>query len=515
MNRTGAVLPVVVWVTVLLSTPRAVAMDGAPRPLPLPDAAVRLVIPDVTAFDAALSGSFRAAATGELPAQDPLLASWRQSQVGAKLEAEWSQLSSDLPWTWTQIRRLQPRSLGLALLSAGSLEAVLVVDTPLAALPVTPPAGQLRTHGGMQYSLVAHGVGDPEGSDERRAGLAWARHQGVLVLATSERALRLTLDEMSAGRGVSAFLPGVASLELDLERLRKDRYFVREFAFGLGPEQGTVLAALRVENGSVVEVREGRGERRPPAFTFESQAPAAGWEPDPDGLARALRAGLLEPSTGLSDQPVAPLAPLPAVAGASEDRYLTRLDRPSSQAAAAWEEGDLARWRELLARRPSPGWGWLLDARGGRALVFAWPARQQADLEQACRATLARRAGRVEDSRQGDTLELRVGPALPSLALRRSGDFVWIGSHAAMLTDLGSPRAAGDLVRWGRVDLALVRGEADRWARAEGPAAPERVRPFSDRVLGLLGWMPLVREVSVERRQKEDRWTERVRFGAH
>jgi hypothetical protein len=510
MKRARVVLALALAVPASFAS--AAAMETGSRKLPLPDAPVRLVIPDASAFDAALTGSFRQAAVGEIAAEDPVVSSWRQSQVGSKLEAEWSKLSSDLPWSWTQIRRLQPRSLGLALLSAGSLEAVLVIETPLAALPVTPPAGTPKTHGGVSYSLVARGVGDPEGSDERRAGLAWARQQGLLILATSERALLLTLDELAAGRGVTAFLPGLASLELDLDRLRKDRYFVREFVFGSGQDQGLVHAALRLEAGSLVEVREGRGARSGSGFSFDAKAVAAGWEPDADGLARALRAGLLEPSTGLTDRPVAPLTALPPAVGTESDRYLVRLDRPSVQAGAAWEEGDLATWRELLARRPAPGWGWLVDANGGRALVFAWPQKLQADLEKACRATLARRAGRVEDVKVGDSLELRVGPGLPSLAIRRSGDFVWIGSSSATLAALGTPRAAGDLVRWGRVDLAAARGEAERWARAEGPAAPERVRTFSDRVLGLLGWLPAVREISVERRQAEDRWTERIRF---
>ena len=495
-----------------LLAPPARGLELSARKLPLPDAPVRLVIPDATAFDAALSGSFRSAALGEIAAEDPLVSAWRQSQVGSKLEVEWSKLSSDLPWTWTQIRRLQPRSLGLALLSAGALEAVLVIETPLAALPVTPPSGTTKVHGGISYSLVAHGVGDAEGSDERRAGLSWTRHQGLLVLATSERVLKLTLDEILAGRGVGPFLPGVASLELDLDRLRKDRYFVREFIFGTGRDEGRVHAALRIENGSVVELREGRGTKADAGFAFDVRAVGAGWEPESDGLAQALRAGLLEPSTGLIERPVAPLTALPAVAGEAADRYLVRMDRPPMQPGAAWEEGDLAVWRELLARRPAPGWGWFVDATGGRALVFAWPQKQQAELEAACRATLARRAGRVEDANAADALELRVGPGLPSLAVRRTGDFVWIGSSAATLAALATPRAAGDLVRWGRVDLTAVRGEAGRWARAEGPAAPERVRTFSDRVLGLLGWMPSVREVSVERRQTEDRWTERICF---
>ncbi len=509
--------PIRRWLTVLLILTAAVigqrTVASAAEPgLPLPDAPLRLVIPDAVAFDAALGGSFRAAATGETFADDPLLAAWRQSPVGSKLEAEWSKLSPDLPWTWTQIRALQPRSLGLALLSVGSLEAVLVVDTPLATLPLSLPAGRSKTHAGVAYAVVAPGTGDVGGSDQRRAGLAWARHQGRLFLATSERALLLALDEALAGHGVPAFLPGLASLELDLDRLRKDRYFVREFAWGVAGDEGRLHAALRLEAGRMVEVREGRGARPAPAMVFDKEAAAAGWEPDADGFAAALRSGLLEPLPTLADRPVPPLAPLPATAAPANDRYLVRLDRPAVQAGASWEEGDLAAWREIVARRPAPGWGFRVDRTGGRAIVFEWPQPLEPMLERACRETLARRGGRVGDAREGDTLELRMGPGLPALALRRSGDFVWIGSSAAAVAGLVAPQPAGDLVRWTRVDLGWARGESGRWGRVEGPAAPERVRPFSDRVLGLLGWLPSVTAISVERRQGEGGWTERMVF---
>ena len=43
--------------------------------------------------------------------------------------------------------------------------------------------------------------------------------------------------------------------------------------------------------------------------------------------------------------------------------------------------------------------------------------------------------------------------------------------------------------------------------------APEETRPFSDRLLGLLGWIPETRTISVERRKTVDGWTERVVFG--
>jgi hypothetical protein len=502
--------PVVAAVAVLAGHPARGAAEEAR--LPLPDAPVRLVIPDAPAFDAALAGSFRRAAVGEIDAADPLVASWRQSPVGSKLEAEWSKLAGDLPWTWAEILRLQPRSLGLALLSVGSLEAVLAIDTALATLPLELPAGEARTHAGLAYALVARGAGDASAGDERRMGLAWARHRGILLVATSERALQLALDESAAGRGVGAFLPGLASLELDLERLRKDRYFVREFRFGAADE-GRVRAALRLEGGRIVEVREGEAGDPATALTFDAAgAAAAGWETEKEGLWRALRAGLLEPTTALSERPVPPLAPLPPIESGVSDRYLVNLERPPVEASSPWEEGDLATWRGILAERPAPAWGWRIDRGAGRALVFAWPEARQADLERACRATLERRAGKVGTLRVGEAVELRVGPELPALALRRTGGFVWVASSAAALVNVAAPSPEPGLARWARLDLEAVRAEADRWARAEGPAAPERVRPFSDRVLGLLGWVPSVRALSVERRQSGPKWSERVVF---
>jgi hypothetical protein len=46
----------------------------------------------------------------------------------------------------------------------------------------------------------------------------------------------------------------------------------------------------------------------------------------------------------------------------------------------------------------------------------------------------------------------------------------------------------------------------------EGPAQPEQVRPLSDRILGMLGWMPATRAVRVERRRDKDGWIETVAF---
>ncbi len=499
-------------ILVLMVSGVGLAATASDPPLPLPPAPVRLVIPDVPAFDKALTGPFRRALEGQPAEGDPLVAAWRRTPVGAKLEGQWAALSRDLPWTWTSILKLNPRSLGLALLSAGELEAVLVLDTALAALPWSPPAGTAKTRAGTAYSVVAPGAGDGR-LDDRRLGLAWARRGPHLLLATSERALLLALDEATAGRGAPPFLPGLASLELDTDALARDRYFRREFLFGEGAS-GRVRAALRWEGGQLVEVREGAGDAGGPAFLFEAlDAVAAGWETDGSRLFGALRSGLLEPIPDPSERPVPPLLPLPATRALTEDRYLVDLEKPAQVSASLGGEGDIALWRTLLAERPGVGWGFALLAGCERAVVFAWPASRQPDLESACRQTLERRGGPTTVSTAGDVREIRLGPGLAALALRRAGDFAWIGSSAGALAAAGVPRAVDPTVRWTRVDLRAVRAEADGWARAEGPAAPERVRPFSDRVLGLLGWMPATRQVAVERRRTENGWSERVVFG--
>jgi hypothetical protein len=483
--------------------------------LPLPEAPVRLIIPDVPAFDAALTGAWRRALLGRPEDGDPLVAAWRRSPVGTKLEAQWGLLSGELPWTWEDVLALKPRAIGLALFSAGSLEAVLVIETPLAAVPATLPKGTAKTHGGMAYALVTRGAGDGETGD-RRLGLAWARKDGRLFLATSERALLLALDEALAGKSVAPFLPGLASLELDQKGLREDRYFRREFAWAPGPEEGRVRAALRLESGHIVEVREGTGASWPPAFSFEvGTTVAAAWEPDGALLWPALRAGLLEPIPSPLDRPVRPLRPLPKTAReAAEDHYLVHLDRPPVGPNAPWDEGDLATWRTLLEKRPSSGWGYAITREGERVLGFAWPAGAIADLEKACRATLERRAGTVTVVATGDTREMRIGPGLAAIALRRTGDYVWLASSARAIAAAAAPRPSPDVVRWARLDLRAVRAESERWARAEGPAAPERVRPFSDRLMGLLGWMPATSTMALERRQTAAGWSERLVFGA-
>jgi hypothetical protein len=478
-------------------------------PLPLPPAPVRLVVPDVAAFDAALQGSFRRALTGAPAEGDAVVGAWRQTPVGTKLEAQWVALAHDLSWTWTDIQKLKPRALGLALLSAGELEAVLVLDTPLATVPL-PPAGTSKTHAGASYNLVERGAGDGR-LDDRRLGLAWARRSGHLLLATSERALLLALDEAAAGRGVTAPLPGLASLELDTDALARDRYFRREFLFDASG-QGRVTAALRQENGALVEVREGGSAPGSPAFLFEpGRSVAAGWETDGALLFSALRTGLLERVPDPAERPVPPVAALPAARAAVEDRYLVDFRKPARGPESRWEEGELAVLRSLVAKRASGGWGFTIRPDGERALVVSCPAAEQRELEAALRKTIERRAGPATVT-TGDVREVRVGPGLVALAVRKTGDFLWIGSSAAALADAAAPRPAEPVLRWARVDLAAARAESDRWARAEGPAAPERVRPFSDRVLGLLGWIPRTRSIAVERRRAAGGWSERVVF---
>jgi hypothetical protein len=482
--------------------------------LPLPKAPVRILIRDVAAFDAALTGSYRRALTGEPEEDDPVVTAWLRTPVGSKLEAQWGKLAPDLPWSFADIVKLKPRAVGVALLSAGSLEFVLVIDTP-AAMAVPLPAGTSRkTPAGVAYTVVARGAGD-DAQGDRRLGLAWARADSRWILATSERALVGALEESAAGRGFEPSLTGIVSMELDLDALHKDRYFKREFLFDASGDAGHVAAALRIERGRLVEVREGGGESHGDALAFDAPgAVAAAWEPEGATLWPALRAALLEPRPDLAARPVPALRPLPAAhASESEDRYLVDLRKPQAGPGAPAEEGDLALWRELAARQPVPGWGYSVAANGTRRLVFDWPAGLMPDLERACRSTLERRAGRIVVETVGDAHEFRMGAGLPGLAWKRVGSLVWIGPSAAALADLPDVRREPDVVRWGRLDLGAVRAESIRWNRAEGPASPESVRPFSDRILGLLGWMPATTSLSVERRKAPGGWTERIEFG--
>ena len=500
-----------ITLTLLLGT---LGLRGA-EGLPLPDAPLRILIPDAAAFDTALTGGYRSFLLGKPRAGDPVIPAWRRSAVGSKLEDQWAQLAGDLPWTWATIRKLQPRSLGLAILQVGHLEAVLVITTPLAVLPLKLPVGMAKTHGGVPYALVAPGAADGSEHPERRMGLAWARLGERLILATSERALKLTLDQAQAGRGFTPGLAGLASMELDLDALRKDRYFRREFLFPEGPEKGKVQVALRRESGRMVEVREGSAEPRGSVFTFQapSQA-AAGWEPEGQPFWPAFRRGLLEPVPSPAERPVPSVIALPAaLLQDAQDRYAVNFTQPQAvPGVVPWEEGDLAAWQALLARQPVTSWGYRVTADGVQRLAFPWPQALDGEFLECCRATVARRCGRATVAQVGDAREIRVGPGLAALALRRSGAFLWAAPAAKDLQDAPLPRPAEGVVRWAKVDLAAVRAEAPRWAKAEGPARPETVRPLSDRVLGLLGWMPSTTSLSVERRKTPSGWTERVLF---
>ena len=483
--------------------------------LPLPEAPLRILIPDAGAFDSALTGGYRSFLRGKPRPADPVLPAWRRSPVGSKLEDQWQQLAGDLPWTWDSIRKLQPRSLGLAILQVGHLEAVLVIVTPLAVLPLKLPAGARKTHGGVAYALVSPGAADGAEHPERRMGLAWARMGDRLLLATSERALLLTIDEAQSGRRFAPALAGFVAMELDLDALRKDRYFKREFLFPEGPEKGRVQVALRREAGRMVEVREGVNDPRGSVFTFEAPTQAAsGWEPEGQPFWPAFRRGLLEPVPAPAELPVPAVIALPAALKQDAvDRYAVNFTQPQVvPGVVPWEEGDLAGWNALLARQPITSWGYRVTADGVRRLVFAWPQALDGDFLEHCRATLARRCGRATLTRAGDIQEIQVGPGLPALALRRSGAVLWGAPAAQDLRDAPLPRAAEGVLRWAKVDLAAVRAEGPRWAKVEGPARPEEVRPLSDRVLGLLGWMPATTAISVERRRTPSGWTERVVF---
>jgi hypothetical protein len=188
------------------------------------------------------------------------------------------------------------------------------------------------------------------------------------------------------------------------------------------------------------------------------------------------------------------------------------LTQPPAQGAGRGEEGDLGPWKALLAKAPVPAWGYWVSADGVRRLAFPWPAGLDAEFLECCRATEQRRAGRATVVRAGAVQEIQVGPGLPALALVRVGPVLWAGPSADSLRDLPGLRPDPALVRWAKLDLGAVRGERTRWEKAEGPARPETVRPLSDQVLGLLGWIPSIRTLAVERRRTAEGWEEQVVF---
>ncbi|HYN43370.1 MAG TPA: hypothetical protein VE129_16455 [Thermoanaerobaculia bacterium] len=498
----------------LLALGTTTAVSAAEPLLPLPEAPVVLVASDPAALDRVLAGGLRDALSGKTNADDPVMKGLRQTRVGAKLDEQWALFAADLPLAWSEIAAMKPTALGLALLSAGNLEAVLAIRTPLAQLPVTLPAGEARSRGGVSYAVVSRGAGD-ERTLDRRIGLAWARVDGTLLVATSERALLLALDRAAKKQGHSAFLPGLLSARLDLAALRSDRYFRREFLFaeGLeGTESGVLLCALREENGRLVEVREGEASRGPAAVRWSTEGrrvAAAGWEASGRRFPSALRRGLLEPVPSPQVRPGLALKPLPDPNAAQGERYLVDITKPIP-ASGEGDAAELPRWTAFLEGLQIEGWGWEAGADGSRRLVLKVPPAKEAELLALAKATLTRRAGATTPT----SSRLEVGPALPGLAWARRGDWLWLAASESHLAGVPAPAPDPDLVRWSRLDLDAIRAEKGPWNDAEGASFEGRVRPFSDRILGLLGWAPKTTSVTVERRQEGNRFRERVVFAS-
>jgi hypothetical protein len=480
--------------------------------LPLPDAPVRLVIPDVKAFDKILSGAYRQLLEGSLPSNDALLASWKRTQIGSKLDAQWEAFTDKISLNWQRLQAMQPSSMGLALLDVGHLEAVLVIETPLAIVSLTLPNGSQKTYNGITYTMVVEGTADGSDDQDQRMGLAFAKMGNRMILASSERALKLALDEAISGKSYTPALEGLACLDLNLDVLRNNRYFKREFPFPEGPETGRLYAALRQQDGNIIEIRQGKGDSRTPVFKFETKNTAiAGWEPDGGNFWTTFQRTLLDPEPNPSPRPVPTIRPLPLTTGVI-DGYLTDFTKPKTgNESDTWEEGDLAIWKSLLTKVGS--YGYSSDNSDQRRLVFAWPEKQDADFISACMATMTRRHGRATVRTVGGIQEIQVGPGLPVLAVRRTGAFLWAASSASNLKDVKTPSAEPNLIRWAKLDLNAVRAEAPRWEKAEGPQHQNNNRPLSDRVLGLLGWMPKTESISVERRKTDNGWTEKVVFG--
>ncbi len=505
--------------------PRGAVVSGG---LSLPPAFVRLSIPDVPAFDAALGGGFKNALYGTLSEGDGVALGFGQSQVGAKLQDQWSRFHGETALSFRTIMDLQTTSLALAILNVGHLEMVLVLETPLASLPDIFEEGTARIDHGRTCHLVRTGAAD-EGSDgETRMGLAWSRDAGRLIVTTSERAMKLALAAVEGGTRFTPRLDGLASLELDTEALQQDLYFKREFLFGSLPtaaeSRGKISAALRMESGRLVEVREGAltsaGQR---GAVFESKdAVASGWINDSSQLLAELRRGVLEPIPEPSLLPQLSIIPLPpSKAATAEDRYSTSIEVALPAAGGLAREGaEIDAWLALLSAQPVEGFGYVVTKSRARLLAIPWPKEKDADLVSLLDATLTRRGARLATSPSkspststGDARQYLMGPALPVLAFKRAGEFIWIAPSAADLREAPGVSWSKDVLRFSKLDLAAVREEGKRWARIEGPASPDRVRPLSDRVLGLLGWMPAVRTLEVERRVTGAGFQERMIFG--
>lgn len=485
--------------------------------LPLPKAPIRLLIPDAKAFDAMLSAPAREFLSGEASPEDKLVTGLRQSRVGTKLESQWALFSSDLNLDWKAIQKIQASSLGVSLMDVGNMEAVLIIQSPLADFPWTFPKGQSRTHGGVNYQVASKGAADGNEKADRRMGLAWARMSPYFLVASSERSLKLAIDEALAKRSFKASKGLLAAMELDLDILNKDRYFKREFLFNSpSPESGRVRAHLQKEAVGLVEERFGAQEKHEAIFHFAAPgAVSAGWEFSGTPFWPTFRRLILEPIIELKDQPAVALQRLPDVdAGGPHNRYAIRYQKsdaagkgaPSTGTTSkgatskgAWEAGDLKAWQAVLEKHPIASWGHWASANGDRRMVFPWPAKADGDFLEACRQTVQRRAGRCTVQKDGPIQDLKIGPGLSTLAVRRTGDFLWVATNAQALKNVESPVAQNDLTRWGNLDLDWVRQEGRRWEKIEGPSRPEYVRPLSDRVLGLLGWAPELKRIGVKR----------------
>jgi hypothetical protein len=513
---------------IALSLAPALVQDTSTAPpapasgLPLPPAMIRLAIPDVRAFDAALSGGFRKALYGTLPEDDGVARGFFQSQVGAKLQDQWSRFRGEEALSFETLRALQASSMALAILNIGHMEMVLVVKTPLAALPDIFEAGTSRLASGKTYHLVRTGAADEGADGETRMGLAWARDASILIITTSERAMKLALAASAAGGRCTPALPGLASLELDLEALGSDLYFKREFLFGALPEAkdatGILRAAIRLEGGRLIEVREGTAKAASSrGATFEAKdALASGWVPDASELLAELRRGLIEPVPSPATEPRLAVAPLPpSQAARAEDRYAVSIEEPVlSSDASRSEAAEIEAWRALLGAQPVAGFGYLVTPSRARLLAIPWPKEKEADFTALLDATLTRRGARLGPvTNAADTHQYSLGPGLPVLAYKRAGDFVWLSTMASDLRLAPAISWNPEVVRFSKLSLVAARNERARWARIEGPRSSENARPLSDRVLGLLGWMPSVRTLEVERRVTGTSFKERIVFG--
>ena len=483
--------------------------------VPLPPAPVRIVIPD--------RGGLRCIPDRSVPPRphrsarrgDPVVAAWRRSQVGAKLEDQWSKLagrsSVDLdhdPGAPPEGGRLRPARRRRPRRRDGGRRRR---RGPARALEARNGEGPWRNplSGGGRSA-------PPRGPAKPNVAWGWPgpRPRDRLFLATSEEALTLALDELLAGRSFEAPLAGLVSVDLDAEALAKDRYFRREFLFGPTAPAGHVRAALRLEGGHLVEVREGQGDPGPAGAIVRGAWRGGGRLGNRTRRRSSMRSGAGS-SSPWPRGPTGPSAhsPLPSATPASTDRYLVDLRRPPA-AAIAWEEGDVALWRDLLRKNPVSGWGYALGADGSRRIVFRWPESLDADLLALCSASVARRGGLTAtvDVRRREGDPRRPRPAGARAAPHREAICGWREARPSSSTRRRRhPRPtsfAGRGWTWRRCGPRRLGGP-----RAEGPSAPERVRPFSDRILGLLGWMPETKSLEIERRRSPKGWTERVVFG--